>query len=77
MTRTGSVVCYGYEVWAYTHKSKIQKVQMVENRCLTMVGKYSRIANVNLLHADFADLKLDYYFQLLGTNIGVDIDSMR
>jgi hypothetical protein len=51
---------------------------MMENRCLTMAWKYSRIENVKLLHADFTDLKLDYFLQLLATSTykGMDIDPM-
>jgi hypothetical protein len=61
------VTCYGCEAWAYTYKSKIQKLQMVQNKCLRIIRKYL-ITNGNVLHTDFSVLKLDEYLQLLAKN---------
>jgi hypothetical protein len=68
MTGIRAVTCYGCEVWVYIHKSKIPKLQRMENRRLTMAGKYSGISNVNFLYAEFTVLKLDKLFQVLATS---------
>jgi hypothetical protein len=47
------------------HKLVIKKLRALHNRCLRMIGKYPRAANVNFFSAEFSVLKSDYYPQLL------------
>jgi hypothetical protein len=55
------VVHHSFEAWVHTHKYKIPNLQMIQNRCLRMIGKYLRIKKANFLHADFSVLKVDEY----------------
>jgi hypothetical protein len=57
-----SVTCHSCETYAFTHKPKIQKIEMRKYRWLGKIVKCPNITNVNFLQVDFSTVKLMTYF---------------
>lgn len=60
--------CYGYEGRDSTHKSKLQKLQMIKSRCSRIIGIYLGTTKDNFLHAHTPVLNLDENLLPLATN---------
>jgi hypothetical protein len=57
MAFTKLVLHYSFEAW-------VQNLQMIQNGCLKMIGKYPRTKTVDFLLSDFSVLKVGEYLQL-------------
>jgi len=63
------VMTYAAPAWAFIPKTKMERLQIVQNRALRLIGGYSRYTRINKMHFDLEIPRLKTYIKSLATKL--------